>query len=113
MYMNIGKTNLNLLKKAGEDPCDVCLKGTKNNAIVYGGCAVDIQEMQWYKGYRCCLGNARPVDGRPKKELMAGHKLEVALDSGFLDGMLSDEWLSAGCDHTLQMYTFHQLHSSS
>ena len=40
-----------------------------------------------------CQDNARPVDRRPKKELMAGHKLEVALEFCFLDGMISAEWL--------------------
>ena len=32
-YMNMGTTSLNLLKKAGEDPCAVSLTGTRNTAI--------------------------------------------------------------------------------
>ena len=48
--------------------------------------------------YRCarCMGNARPIDGRPQSEVQVGHdKLEVVASFCFLGDMLS---AGGGCE---------------
>ena len=84
LQVNIGKAkimvsglNLDLLKKFGKDPCDVCQEGVGSNAISCGGCLCWIQKKcNGIKGplhpnpdFRCarCLGTSRPIDGRTVK----------------------------------------------
>ena len=51
--------------------------------------------------YRCerCIGNARPIDGRPQNEVQVGHdKLEVVASFCYLSDMLS---ASGGCENAV------------
>ena len=66
--------------------------------------AVGAQEMQWAQAlekrpdYRCpwCQGTARPLDGRPQKEVQVGpDKLEVVASFCYLEDMLS---AAGGCE---------------
>ena len=66
--------------------------------------ALDAQEMQWAQAlekdpdYRCtrCQGSARPLDGRPQKEVQVGpDKLEVVASFCYLGDMLS---AAGGCE---------------
>ena len=107
LRVNMGKTKcmisglqLNRLQKTGKHPCAVCLAGTGSNSIYCGKCACWVhKKCSGIKGplrndpsYICprCAGTARPVDGRPVKEVTVGeHKLEVVSEFCYLGDMLS------------------------
>ena len=111
--MNMKKTQcmvsgqqLDVLAKSGKYPCSVCLSGTGRNAILCGKCSSWVHkkcsgingrliadpEYVWPR----CLGNARPIDGRPIKEVeVDGHKLDVVSQFCYLGDMLSS---GGGCE---------------
>lgn len=113
LRVNMGKTKilvsgsqLDLLKKTGKDSCAVCLTGTGCNAILCGGCSLWVhKKCSGVKGllrpdpeFRCarCLGTARPIDGRPMKEVDVGEdKIEVVPEFCYLGDMLS---AGGGCE---------------
>ena len=103
LRINMGKTKimisgpkLDLLKKSGQDPCAVCLKGVGSNSMQCGGCSLWVHNRcKDFEGvvksdpkYRCprCQGTARPIDGRPMVEVQIGEdkvKLGLALHRQF------------------------------
>ena len=113
LRVNMGKTKcmisgsqLDKLQKTGKLPCAVCLTGTGRNSIYCGTCSCWVhKKCSGIKGaltpdplYTCprCKGTARPVDGRPAKEVTVGeHKLEVVHEFCYLGDMLSS---GGGCE---------------
>ena len=110
--MNAGKTkvmicgtDLDLLQSSGEYPCAVCRTGVGNNSIYCNGCKLwvhkkcsGLQRLTPNPDYRCarCMGNARPIDGRPQSEIQVGpDKLEVVASFCCLGDMLS---AGGGCE---------------
>ena len=106
LRVNAGKTKvmicgtgLDLLQSSGEYPCAVCRTGVGNNSIYCNGCKLwvhkkcsGLQRLTPNPDYRCarCLGNARPIDGRPQSEVQVGpDKLEVVASFCYLGDMLS------------------------
>jgi hypothetical protein len=96
----ISGSQLDRLQKTGKHPCAVCLSGTGSNSIYCGKCDCWVhKKCSGIKGplrndpnYTCprCTGAARPVDGRPVKEVEVGeHKLEVVAEFCYLGDMLS------------------------
>ena len=94
LRVNAGKTKimicgtgLDLLQSSGEFPCAVCRSGVGNNSIFCKGCkhwvhkkCSGLKHLTKDPDYRCtqCPGNARPLDGRPQKEVQVRpDKLEV------------------------------------
>ena len=78
--MNCG-TGLDLLQSSGEYPCAVCRTGVGNNSIYCNNCKLwvhmkcsELQRLTPNPDYRCarCMGNARPIDGRPQSEVQVG-----------------------------------------
>ena len=85
LRVNAGKTKvmicgtgLDLLQSSGEYPCAVCRTGVGNNSIYCYGCKLwvhkkcsGLQQLIPNPDYRCaqCMGNARPIDGRPQNEV--------------------------------------------
>ena len=82
--------------------------GVGNNSIYFNGCELwlhkkcsGLQRLTPNPDYRCaqcarCMGNARPIDGRPQKEVQVGpDKLEVVASFCYLCDMLS---AGGGCD---------------
>ena len=96
LHVNMGKTkimesgiNLDVLKKSGKYPCDVCLTGVgSTNAILFDGCE------HWV--HKKCSG----IKGRLLHESEFTCCPRVLLPWGHA---LSRRWLRAGCNHTLQM----------
>ena len=98
-------TGLDLLQSSGEYPCAVCRTGVCNNSIYCNGCKLwvhkkcsGLQRLTPNPDYRCarCMGNARPIDGRPQSEVQVGpDKLEVAASFCYLGDMLS---AGGGCE---------------
>ena len=116
LQVNIGKTkimvtglDMDLLKKFGKDPCGVCQKGVRSNAISCGDCLCWIgsnaiscgdclcwiqKKSNGIKGplcpnpdFRCarCLGTARPIDGRTVKGVKVDEeKLEAISEFCYL-----------------------------
>ena len=107
LRVNMGKTmclvsgpQLDLLRKSGKHPCAVCLKGTGRNCIYCGSCSHWVHKkcsgiagpLTPDPNYMCprCLGTARPIDGRPLKEVTVGdQKLEAVAEFCYLGDMLS------------------------
>ena len=86
LRINAGKTKicgtgLDLLQSSGEFPCLVCRTGVGSNSIFCNGCKHWVHKrLTKDPDYRCtqCQGTARPLDGRPQKEVQVGpDKLEV------------------------------------
>ena len=94
LRVNAGKTKimicgmgLDLLQSSGEFPCAVCHTGVGSNSIFCSGCkhwvhkkCSGLKRLKKDPDYRCtrCQGTARPLDGRPQKEVQVGpDKLEV------------------------------------
>ena len=94
LRVNAGKTKimicgtgLDLLQSSGEFPCAVCHTGVGSNSIFCNGCkhwvhkkCSGLKRLKKDPDYRCtrCQGTARPLDGRPQKEVQVGpDKLEV------------------------------------
>ena len=112
LRVNTGKTKvmicgtgLDLLQSSGEYPCAVCHTGVGNNSIHCNGCKLwvhkkcsGLQRLTPNPDYRCarCMGNARPIDGRPQNKVQVGpDKLEVVASFCFLGDMLS---AGGGCE---------------
>ena len=98
-------TGLDLLQSSGEFPCAVCRTGVGSNSIFFKGCKHWVlKKCSGLKGltedpdYRCtgCKGTARPLDGRPQREVQVGpDKLEVVASFCYLGDMLS---AAGGCE---------------
>ena len=113
LRVNMGKTKclvsgsqLDKLLKHGEYPCAVCLQGVARNSIYCGRCLCWVHKrcsgiegvLKPDPNYICprCKGTARPIDGRPIKEVPVGeHKLEVVTEFCYLGDMLSS---GGGCE---------------
>ena len=94
LRVNAGKTKimicgtgLDLLQSSGEFPCAVCRTGVGSNSIFCNDCkhwvhkkCSGFKRLKKDPDYRCtrCQGTARPLDGRPRKEVQVRlDKLEV------------------------------------
>ena len=98
-------TGLDLLQSSGEFPCAVCRTGVGSNSIFCNGCkhwvhkkCSGLKRLKKDPDYRCtrCQGTARPLDGRPQKEVQVGpDKLEVVAFFCYLGDMLS---AAGGCE---------------
>ena len=96
-------TGLDLLQSSGEFPCAVCRSGVGSNSIFCNVCkhwvhkkCSGLKRLTKDPDYRCtrCQRTARPLDGRPQKEVQVGpDKLEVVASFCYLGDMLS----AAGC----------------
>ena len=112
LRVNAGKTKvmicgrgLDLLQSSGDYPCAVCCTGVGNNSIYCNGCKLwvhkkcsGLQRLTPNPDYRCarCMGNARPIDGRPQSEVQVGpDKFEVVASFCYLGDMLS---AGGGCE---------------
>ena len=112
MRVNAGKTKimicgmgLDLLHSSGEFPCAICRTGVGSNSIFCNGCKHWVHKkcsglkcLKKDPDYRCtrCQGSARPLDGRPQKEVQVGpDKLEVVASFCYLGDMLS---AAGGCE---------------
>ena len=94
-----------LQQSSGEFPCAVCCTGVGSNSIFCKGCKHWVQKkcsgpkrLTEDPDYRCtwCQGTARPLDGRPHKEVQVGpDKLEVVASFCYLGDMLS---AAGGCE---------------
>ena len=101
----ISGTGLDLLQSSGEFPCAVCRTGVGSKSIFCNGCkhwvhmkCSGLKRLKKDPDYRCtrCQGTARPLDGRPKKEVQVGpDKLEVVASFCYLGDMLS---AAGGCE---------------
>ena len=97
-----------LLQSSGEYPCAVCHTGVGSNSIYCNGCKLwvhkkcsGLRRLTPNPDYRCarCMGNARPIDGRPQNEVQVGpDKLEVVVSFCYLGDMLS---AGEGCEITI------------
>ena len=86
-------TGLDLLQSSGEFPCAVCLTGVGSISILCKGCkhwmhkkCSGLKRLTEDHDYRCtrCQGTARPLDGRPQREVQVGSdKLEARLGGKF------------------------------
>ena len=104
-------TGLDLLQSSGKFPCAVCRTGVGNNSIFCNGCKHWVHKK--YSGfkrltedpdYRCtqCQGTARPLDGRPQREVQVRpDKLEVVPSSCYLGDMLS---VGVGCELSITIH---------
>ena len=104
LRVNAGKTKimicgtgLDLLQSSGEFPCAVCRTGVGSNSIFCKGCkhwvhkkCSGLKRLTEDPDYRCtrCKGTARPLDGRPQKQV-GPDKLEVVASFCYLGDMLS------------------------
>ena len=112
LRVNTGKTKimfygtgLDLLQSLGEFPCAVCRTGVGSNSIFCNGCkhwvhkkCSGLKRLKKDPDYRCtrCQGTARPLDGRPQKEVQVGpDTLEVVASFCYLGDMLS---AADGCE---------------
>ena len=112
LRVNAGKTKimicgteLDLLQSSGEFPWAVCRAGVGSNSIFCNGCkhlvhkkCSGLKRLKKDPDYRCarCLGTARPLDGRPQKEIQVGpDKLEVVASFCYLGDMPS---AAGGCE---------------
>ena len=123
LRVNAGKTKimicgtgLDLLQSSGEFPCAVCRTGVGRNSIFCNGCkhwvhkkCSGLKRLKKDPDYRCirCQGTARPLDGRPQKEVQVGpDKLEVVASFCYLGDMLSAaggcELSTPGCENRLE-----------
>ena len=88
-----------LASSSGKYPCAVCCTGVGSNSIYCNGCKLwlhkkcsGLQRLTPNPDYRCarCMGNARPIDGRPQSEVQVGpDNLEVVASFCYLGDMLS------------------------
>ena len=98
-------TGLDLLQNSGEFPGAVCRTGVGSNSIFCKGCkhwvhkkCSGLKRLTEDPDYKCtrCKGTARPVDGRPQREVQVGpDKLEVVASLCYLGDMLS---AAGGCE---------------
>ena len=90
-------------ESSGEFPCAICRTGVGSNSIFCKGCKHWVhKKCSGLKtedpDYRCtrCKGTARPLDGRPQREVQVGpDKLEVVASFCYLGDMLSAD---GGCE---------------
>ena len=91
---------LGVLQKFDKDPCAMCLSGVSRNSIFCVSCSSLVHKrcsgisgtLKLDPTFRCkwCIGQARPVDGRPMSEVIVGReKLEVAPSFCYLGDFLS------------------------
>ena len=122
LRVNAGKTKimicgtgLDLLQSSGEFPCAVCRTGVGSNSIFCKGCkhwvhkkCSGLKRLTEDPDYRCtrCQGTARPLNGRPQREVQVGsEKLEVVASFCYLGDMLSTAGgceLSTTCENRLE-----------
>ena len=112
LRVNAGKTKimicgtgLDLLQSSGEFPCAIRHTGVGSNSIFCNGCkhwlhkkCSGLKHLTKDPAYRLtqCQGTARPLDGRPQKEVQVGpDKLEVVASFCYLGDMLS---AAGGCE---------------
>ena len=112
LRVNAGKTKimicgmgLDLLHCSGEFPCAICRTGVGSNSIFCNGCkhwvhkkCSGLKRLKKDLDYRYtrCQGTARPLEGRPQKEVQVGpDKLEVVASFCYLRDMLS---AAGGCE---------------
>ena len=113
LRVNMGKTkvmicgpDLNPLKDSGRFPCSVCRDGVGGNSIFCTGCNLWVHKrcsgiagkLKEDPAYRCprCLGNAKPIDPRVKKEIyLDGEKLDVVSSFCYLGDSQSP---GGGCE---------------
>ena len=112
LRVNAGKTKImicgtgvDLLQSSGEFPCAICPTGVGSNSIFCNGCkhwvhkkCSGLKHLKKDPDYRCTRyqGAARPLDGRPQKEVQVGPgKLEVIASFCYLGNMLS---AAGGCE---------------
>ena len=105
MKIMICSTGLDLLLSSGEFPCAVCRTGVDSNSFSCNGCkhwvhkkCSVLKRLTKDPDYRCtqCQGTARPLDGRPQREVQVGpDKLEVVASFCSLGDMLS---AAGGCE---------------
>ena len=98
-------TGLDLLQSSGEFPCAICGTGVGSNSIFCNGCkhrvhkkCSGLKRLTKDPDYKCtrCQGIARPLDGRPQREVQVGpDKLEVVASFCYLGDMLS---AAGGCE---------------
>ena len=101
LRVNAGKTKimicgtrLDLLQNSGEFLCAVCRTGVGSNSIFCKGCkhwvhkkCSGLKPLTEDPDYRCtrCQGTARPLDGRPQREVQVrSDKLEVVASFCYL-----------------------------
>ena len=97
LRVNVGKTKimicgtgLDLPHNSGEFPCAICRSGVGSNSIFCNGCKHWVHKKcsgTKDPDYRCTRyqGTARPLDGRPQKEVQVGpDKLEVVASFCYL-----------------------------
>ena len=112
LRVNAGKTKimicgtgLDLLQSSGEFPCAVCRTGVGSNSSICNGCkhwvhkkCSGLKRLTKDPDYRCtrCQGTARPLDGRPQREVQVEpDKLEMVASFCYLGDMLS---VAGGCE---------------
>ena len=95
-------TGLDLLQSSGKFPCAVCRTEVGSNSIFCKGCkhkkCSGLKRLTEDPDYRCrrCQGTARPLDGRPHREVQVrSDKLEVVASFCYLGDMLS---AAGGCE---------------
>ena len=101
----ISGMGLDLLQSSGKFPCAVCRTEVGSNSIFCNGCkhwvhkkCGGLKHLKKDSDYRStqCQGTARPLDGRPQKEVQVGpDKLEVVASFCYLGDMLS---AAGGCE---------------
>ena len=107
LRVNAGKTKVMICGKAwtscrvqaNTHACTVFRTGVGNNSIYCNGCKLwvhkkcsGLQRLTPNPDYRSawCMGNARPIDGRPQSEVQVGpDKLEVVASFCYIGDMLS------------------------
>ena len=105
--MKICGMGLNLMQSSGEFPCAICHIGVGSNSIFCNGCKHWVHKkcsglkcLTKNPEYRCtrCQGTARPLDGRPRREVQVRpDKLEVVASFCYLGDKLS---AAGGCELT-------------
>ena len=108
-------TGLDLLQSSGEFPCAVCHTGVGSNSIFCDGCKHWVHKK--CSGLKCltkdpdyrrtwCQGTARPLDGRPQRDVQVGpEKLEVVDSFSYIKVMPSEAAsceLSTTCENCLE-----------
>ena len=98
-------TGLDLLQSSGKFSCAVCPTGVGSNSIFCNGCKYwvhkkcsELKHLTKDPDYRCtqCQVTARPLDGRPQREVQVRpDKLEVVASFYYLGDMLS---AAGGCE---------------
>ena len=111
MKIMIWGMGLDLLQSSGKFPCAVCRTGVGSNSIFCNGCkhwvhkkCSGLKRLTKDPDYRCtwCQGTARPLDGRPQREVPVGlDKLVVVASFCYLGDMLS---AVGDCEHSTRTH---------